>query len=77
MQGLVDDVLLVSDDSIRHAMRLAYRHAGLLLEPAGAAGLAGVWAAREALAGQRVATVLCGSNFTSAQAQEIMHEGSG
>jgi threonine dehydratase len=75
MQGLVDDVLLVSDDAIRHAMRLAYRHAGFLLEPAGAAGLAGVWAARDGLAGQRVATVLCGSNFTSTQAQEIMHEG--
>jgi threonine dehydratase len=77
MQGIVDDVLLVSDETIVHAMRLAYRHAGLLLEPAGAAGLAGVWAAREALAGQRIATILCGSNFTSTQAQEIIHEGPG
>jgi threonine dehydratase len=70
MQGIVDDVLLVDDSHIVEAMRLCYSHAGLLVEPAGAAGLAGVVAHREMFAGQRVATVLCGSNLTEAQIRE-------
>jgi threonine dehydratase len=70
MQGLVDDVLLVDDEHIRQAMRLVYLHAGLLVEPAGAAGLAAVVAHPARFAGQRVATVLCGSNVTRAQARE-------
>ena len=72
LQGLLDDVLLVSDEHIRQAMRLAHRHAGLLLEPAGAAGLAGVWAHRARWAGGRVATVLCGSNLTADHLQDIL-----
>jgi threonine dehydratase len=67
MQGIVDDVLLVEDADIVSAMQLTYRHAGLLIEPAGAAGLAGIVAHGELFAGQRVATVLCGSNLTEAQ----------
>lgn len=72
LQGLVDDVLLVDDAQIREAMRLAFRHAGLLLEPAGAAGLAGVWAHRQRWAGERVATVLCGSNLSDEHLREIL-----
>jgi threonine dehydratase len=70
MQGIVDDVLLVDDAHIVEAMRLCYSHAGLLVEPAGAAGLAGVVAHRAMFAGQRVATVLCGSNLTEQQIKE-------
>jgi threonine dehydratase len=70
MQGIVDDVLLVDDTHIVSAMQLTYRHAGLLTEPAGAAGLAGIVAHRELFLGQRVATVLCGSNLTEAQIHE-------
>ncbi len=70
MTGVVDDVLLVSDAAIVDAMRLAYQHAGLLIEPAGAAGLAAIHANRQQFSGQRVATVLCGSNLTEAQIQQ-------
>ncbi len=70
MQGIVDDVLLVDDAHIVEAMRLCYSHAGLLVEPAGAAGLAGVVVHRELFAGQRVATVLCGSNLTEKQIKD-------
>jgi threonine dehydratase len=70
MQGIVDDVLLVDDAHIVDAMRLCYSHAGLLIEPAGAAGLAGIVAHRDLFSGQRVATVLCGSNLTEAQIHE-------
>jgi threonine dehydratase len=67
MQGLVDDVLLVKDAHIIEAMKLVYEHAGFLLEPAGAVGVAAIVAHRMQFAGQRVATVLCGSNITPSQ----------
>jgi threonine dehydratase len=67
MGGLVDDVLLVEDSAILEAMRLAHRHLGVVLEPAGAAGLAGLFAQRERFAGQTVGTVLCGGNLTPEQ----------
>jgi threonine dehydratase len=68
MRGTVDDVVLVSDDDIVQAMRLVFEHAGLLIEPAGAAGVAAILADRERYRGRRVATILCGSNVTPADA---------
>jgi threonine dehydratase len=62
MRGLVDEALLVSDTHIVEAMRLAHRHAGLVLEPAGAAGLAALVAHRERFQRRRVAVVLTGAN---------------
>jgi threonine dehydratase len=64
LRGLVDDVLLVDDAALVHAMRLLYHHAGLVSEPAGAAGLAAILAAPAAFEGQRVATIVCGGNAT-------------
>jgi threonine dehydratase len=72
MQGLVDDVLLVADDHIIEAMRLVYEHAGLLLEPAGAVGVAAIVAHPTRFTGLRVATVLCGSNVTERQILEYL-----
>ena len=40
MVGLVDDMLLVEDDQMVTAMRLAMNELGVVLEPSGAAGLA-------------------------------------
>lgn len=67
LRGTVDDVLLVEDSHILAAMRLLYRHAGLLVEPAGAAGVAALLAHPELFRGQHVATPLCGSNLTDEQ----------
>ena len=36
MQGLVDNVVTVTDAQLMQAMRLALEHTGVLLEPAGA-----------------------------------------
>jgi threonine dehydratase len=73
MQGIVDDVLFVDDAKIESAMRLAYEHAGLLLEPAGAVSLAAILATaqthRTSFVGQRVAAILCGSNFSPNQTE--------
>jgi len=63
----VDEVMLVTDDALLEAMRLLRRHLGLVIEPAGAAGLAGLLARRQDYGGARVATVLCGANLTLEQ----------
>ncbi len=70
MHGLVDEVLTVADAHLLEAMRLLHRHAGLVAEPAGAAGLAPLLSAPARFAGQRIATVLCGSNLTPAQMRD-------
>ena len=67
MQGLVDDVLLVSEAQIIQAMALVHQHAGFMLEPAGAVGVAAIIAHSEQFAHKHVATVLCGSNINLAQ----------
>lgn len=59
----VDEVVLVSDDQIRVAMRLMFRVAKLVVEPAGAAALAALmFALRKRLDGKTVGIVVCGAN---------------
>ena len=67
MRAAVDEVMLVSDQEILGAMRLLFLETGLVVEPAGAAGLAAVAKRRNELEGQRVATPLCGGNLTEDQ----------
>jgi threonine dehydratase len=63
----VDDVVLVDDDQIREAMRLLFRSAKLVVEPAGAAALAALMhPLRERLDGARVAIIVCGGNIDAA-----------
>jgi threonine dehydratase len=67
MLGLVDDMLLVEDDQMVQAMRLAHRELGVVLEPSGAAGLAALMAHSTRFRGQLTATILTGGNVTTAQ----------
>ena len=67
LAGIVDEVLLVEDDAMIAAMRLAFRHHGLVIEPAGAAGLAAAMTFRERFQGALVTTPLCGANLTEEQ----------
>lgn len=63
----VDELVLVTDDQLRAAMRLLFRGAKLAVEPAGAAAtaaLCGPLAGR--LDGMRVALVVCGANLDEA-----------
>jgi threonine dehydratase len=66
---VLDDLLLVADDavlvreaSIIAGMRLFLEHAGLVVEPSAALGLAAVLEDRDRFAGRHVVTVVCGSN---------------
>jgi len=60
--AVVDDVALVSEERIKAGMRLLYLHAGLVVEPSAALGVAAVLEDPERFRGRRVATVICGSN---------------
>ena len=72
MRSTVDDVWTVSEASIRAGMRFCHRHYGLVVEPAGAAGVGAVLEHGARLAGQRVATILCGGNMTAEQVAEVL-----
>ncbi|WP_230193815.1 threonine ammonia-lyase [Streptomyces coriariae] len=67
--AVLDDLLLVADDavlveeaSIVAGMRMLLDHAGLVVEPSAALGIAAILENRDRFAGRHVATVVCGSN---------------
>ncbi|WP_049565215.1 threonine ammonia-lyase [Streptomyces sp. SBT349] len=69
LPAVLDDLLLVADDavlvreaSIVAGMRMLLDHAGLVVEPSAALGVAAVLEDRERFAGRRVVTIVCGSN---------------
>ncbi len=66
MADIVDDVVLVDDPLIAEAVHLLAEHAGLIVEPAGAAGLAALMADGERFAGRSVVVIITGSNVSPA-----------
>lgn len=66
-RAFVDEVVLVTDAQIRDAMRLLFRSAKLVTEPAGSAALAALmYPLRERLDGRVVGVVVCGGNTDAA-----------
>lgn len=61
VRALVDDVVLVDDDDLRTAQQLIADTLGVLVEPAGAAGIAALSRHGSDLAGARVAVILTGA----------------
>lgn len=70
IMGLVDDIILVEDNTLLEAMRGAHQEIGIVLEPSGAAGLAALLTYRERFQGQLVGTILSGGNVTVEQIQQ-------
>ncbi|MEU8932218.1 pyridoxal-phosphate dependent enzyme [Streptomyces sp. NPDC048409] len=69
LPAVLDDLLLVADDavlvreaSIVAGMRMLLEHAGLVVEPSAALGVAAVLEDRDRFAGRHVVTVVCGGN---------------
>ncbi|MFG3257188.1 threonine/serine dehydratase [Streptomyces sp. NPDC048172] len=67
--AVLDDLLLVADDavlveeaSIVAGMRMLLDHAGLVVEPSAALGVAAILEDRDRFAGRHVVTIMCGSN---------------
>ena len=73
MSDTVDEVMLVSDDEMRAAMRMLFYDAGLLVEPAGAAGLAAIKQRASDLRDMKVATILTGGNLTEQQIRDWIY----
>jgi threonine dehydratase len=61
VKALVDEIVLVDDDDLRAAMDLIAETVGVLVEPAGAAGVAALMRHGEQLPGQRVVVLLTGA----------------
>ena len=63
-RDLLDEIVLVSDDQMRSAMRALFYDLKLAVEPAGAASTAALCGPlREQLRGQKVGVITCGSNI--------------
>ncbi|MCD6015572.1 MAG: threonine dehydratase [Solirubrobacterales bacterium] len=62
---LVDVIVLVDDDELRSSIELVAESLGLLVEPAGAAGIAALARHGASLQGRRVAVVLTGAGTPS------------
>jgi len=76
-QALLGDGLTVSDDDVRAAMRFAFKHLKLVVEPGGAVALAAVLAGKIDTNAKTTAIVLSGGNVDSDLFAEIQREGSG
>ncbi len=74
MDGTVDDVVEVNDDTLITAMRLVHRYLGLVVEPSGVAGVAAILSDPSRWAGQTIGTVLCGANINRTRAPEWLFE---
>ncbi len=70
LDTVVDEVLLVEDDALIRAMQLVFQHHGLVIEPAGVAGLAAAIVQQERFRGAQVVTPLTGGNLTAEQVQQ-------
>ncbi len=73
-KALLRDVLTVSDDEVREAIRFAFRNLKLVVEPGGAVALAAVLSGKLETAGKTTAIVLSGGNIDVDLFAEIQAE---
>ncbi len=62
IRELVDEIVLVKEEEIVHAMRLLFERVKLVVEPSGAVGLAAALCGRLNVQGKRVGIILSGGN---------------
>ncbi|HUO81359.1 MAG TPA: threonine/serine dehydratase [Gammaproteobacteria bacterium] len=71
----VDELVKITDDDMRGAMRLIFEELKFAVEPACAAATAALLGPlRERLAGRRAGVILCGSNIDLASFQRLVNE---
>ncbi len=63
---VADDAVLVREASIIAGMKMLLDHAGLIVEPSAALGVAAILENRDRFAGRHVVTIVCGSNVDPA-----------
>lgn len=74
LQNCVSNVLTVTDVEVRAAMRFAFKHLKLVVEPGGAVALAAVLSGKLVTTGQTTAIVLSGGNVDVELFDEIQTE---
>jgi threonine dehydratase len=72
IQQYVDDIVTVSEASLRSAVVGLVEHAHLVVEPSGAAGIAALEDRRLDVRGLRVAVVVTGSNIDRSRLSELL-----
>ncbi|WP_133909380.1 threonine ammonia-lyase [Actinophytocola oryzae] len=75
--AVADDAVLVRESSIIAGMRMLLEHAGLVVEPSAALGVAAVLEDPDRFAGRHVVTVICGGNVDLDAYQRWVHSGEG
>lgn len=68
---LVDAIALVTDDEIRDAMRFAFEHLKIVVEPSGATPLAALLSGRVAELPDRVGVIVSGGNVDAGRFAEL------
>lgn len=71
LKGKLDDVVLVSDDEIKLAMKMLLELEGQVAEPSGAAALAAAVKIREKLKGRKVIAMVTGGNVAPELLREV------
>jgi threonine dehydratase len=72
LSGRFDAVASVTEGEIMQAMRLVLEHLGLVVEPAGALGIAALLADPDRFKGQKVGTILCGANLPAGMLKRLV-----
>ena len=75
LRSHVDDFILVSEEEMRHAIKLYLEHCHTVAEGAGAASLAAAVKLKDQLKGKKVALVLSGGNLTFDELLESIRAG--
>jgi len=80
IESLVEEILLVDEVAVEHAICTLAEQQKLVAEGAGAAGVAALLAQPERFRGQQVATILCGGNidvrlFSAVLARGLVRDG--
>ncbi|WP_027943524.1 pyridoxal-phosphate dependent enzyme [Amycolatopsis taiwanensis] len=70
-QRLVDEIVVVADDEIRAAMRLAFERMKIVVEPSGATGIGALLAGRAGPVPPRVGVIISGGNIGAARFAEL------
>lgn len=73
--ALVSDILLAEESRIEHAVHLLVEIEKIVVEGAGAAGLAAVLQERNRFAGRKVGLVICGGNIDSRTLATVLMRG--
>ena len=70
----VDELVMITDDQIKSAMRLLLEDAKLAVEPAGAAATAAMMGPlRERITGKKVGIIVCGANIDAASFLRLLN----